>query len=423
MKGNPLYKIVEENGEIFNHKKKTLFCDQFVQFTDEHGRQLDPIICHHFYDLYWKWNHQAKEIWRQNLRTTYDNYSEYMYAQLAAHTAYDSKELKKVKYALMKRLLIAETVESGSQTMDDVSLNEYGSYDIPIGPDYEFPGGFGTLVQFLADKLPDDAIKTSHPVRYITFADRQDSDSDSPPPMLVECFNGVKYKTQHIVCTVSSAYLKAHYMTLFNPSLLSEQKILAINTISMDTVDKIFLFYEDMSFFPAHVDSLHPIFMDTDAEYGPRLQNNWPTKISSVNRFFDDCLLIWVTGQAAHYMEQLSPKEIADEMTKMLKRLLNNVDVPEPSKVMTTNWHSNPYTLGSYSFIHKNSKSARNDVENLAAPIYIDDTPRVMFAGEATHLRYYSTVTAAYLSGQREAKRLIAHYGNDKVISKTRSRI
>jgi len=56
-----------------------------------------------------------------------------------------------------------------------------------------------------------------------------------------------------VVVTVSSSYLQRHYMSLFNPSLLSEQKILAINSIKMDTVDKIFLFYDDLSFFPPHV--------------------------------------------------------------------------------------------------------------------------------------------------------------------------
>jgi spermine oxidase len=41
-----------------------------------------------------------------------------------------------------------------------------------------------------------------------------------------------------------------------------------------------------------------------------------------------------------------------------------------------------------------------------------DGTPplRVLFAGEATHRTHYSTTHAAYLSGVREANRLLRHY-------------
>jgi hypothetical protein len=46
-----------------------------------------------------------------------------------------------------------------------------------------------------------------------------------------------------------------------------------------------------------------------------------------------------------------------------------------------------------------------------------------MFAGEATHLRYYSTVHGAYLTGQREAKRLINYYAAEKNKTKNLSRI
>lgn len=38
--------------------------------------------------------------------------------------------------------------------------------------------------------------------------------------------------------------------------------------------------------------------------------------------------------------------------------------------------------------------------------------PVVMFAGEATHPSFYSTVHGALLSGQREAQRIINAYGN-----------
>ncbi len=64
-----------------------------------------------------------------------------MYAKLEEHCKDDSDEMIRVKRALLRRLLIAETIESGCSDMNEVSLNEYGSYTRPIGPDYEWPGG------------------------------------------------------------------------------------------------------------------------------------------------------------------------------------------------------------------------------------------------------------------------------------------
>lgn len=71
-KGNPLYTIVQENGDLFHHKKKTLFCDSIVQFVDEHGRLFDPLMCLAFYDLYLAWNVEAKNFWINNIRTSYN---------------------------------------------------------------------------------------------------------------------------------------------------------------------------------------------------------------------------------------------------------------------------------------------------------------------------------------------------------------
>lgn len=75
---------------------------------------------------------------------------------------------------------------------------------------------------------------------------------------------------------------------------------------------------------------------------------------------------------------------------------------------------------------------ANKHINDLAEPLYINNVvnfnffliiceffsnhilkkPRILFAGEATHLRYYSTVHGAYLSGQRESRRLKDFYSS-----------
>uniref|UniRef100_A0A3B4A6J1 Amine oxidase domain-containing protein n=1 Tax=Periophthalmus magnuspinnatus TaxID=409849 RepID=A0A3B4A6J1_9GOBI len=64
----------------------------------------------------------------------------------------------------------------------------------------------------------------------------------------------------------------------------------------------------------------------------------------------------------------------------------------------------NPYIRGSYSFTRVGSSGG--DCERLST----QGNMSVLFAGEATHRKYYSTTHGALLSGQREANRLIERY-------------
>ncbi len=52
--------------------------------------------------------------------------------------------------------------------------------------------GFQSLAEYFASLLPEGTVKTSHPVRHITFAPRKPNETSTS--MLVECFNGVKYR-------------------------------------------------------------------------------------------------------------------------------------------------------------------------------------------------------------------------------------
>jgi monoamine oxidase len=75
--------------------------------------------------------------------------------------------------------------------------------------------------------------------------------------------------------------------------------------------------------------------------------------------------------------------------------------IPDPEIVLRTAWSSDPFTHGSYSFIPVGGRG--EDYEVLAQPV----SDRVLFAGEATNRVYPGTVHGAYLSGIREAERII----------------
>eukprot|EP00897_Mesotaenium_endlicherianum_P010011 jgi/Mesen1/9038/ME000566S08457 len=98
---------------------------------------------------------------------------------------------------------------------------------------------------------------------------------------------------------------------------------------------------------------------------------------------------------------------------------------PPPPPLLRTQWGSDPLFLGSYSYVAVGSSG--DDIDAIARPLLpIDggaaggdcgpsnggcEVPQVLFAGEATHRHYYSTTHGAYLSGVREADRLLKLYG------------
>ena len=107
-------------------------------------------------------------------------------------------------------------------------------------------------------------------------------------------------------------------------------------------------------------------------------------------------------GEGAKYMETLSTEIVKSDLMKRLREF--KPDLPDPIKVVITKWNSNENTLGSYSYQTVNSVQGGVGPRNLAKPV---GDGCVLFAGEATNEKHYSTVHGAIESGWREADRII----------------
>lgn len=256
---NPISRLVFKYPEYFFHKKDSFFNldNKNVYFVDESGSQYDKEKCEHFYHLYNEWNLETKELWRTNQKTSHLSYSDFMRSKVEELIINYGDDEKSLYRALMERLLKAETAESGCATMDCVSTNEYGSYAIPDGDDFEYPGGFSKLIEFLANQIPESRIKLNTAVKNIRVENNDEN------TLIVECFNGNSFRTSHVVLTASLNYLKKNVKSLIQPSLLlSQKKLESIEKLKMDTVDKICLIYDDMSFYPENTNSIHPLFFN-----------------------------------------------------------------------------------------------------------------------------------------------------------------
>ena len=52
------------------------------------------------------------------------------------------------------------------------------------------------------------------------------------------------------------------------------------------------------------------------------------------DKFYDNMLLVWITGLEAEYAEGLSYQEISKTLTQLLRQLLDNNNIPEPNKII-----------------------------------------------------------------------------------------
>lgn len=77
----------------------------------------------------------------------------------------------------------------------------------------------------------------------------------------------------------------------------------------------------------------------------------------------------------------------------------------------SSRWYTNKHFRGSYSFHGIEADKRKVYSKQLAEPVYnVKNSPVILFAGEATHSKYYSTVHGAIESGFRESDRLISLY-------------
>jgi len=204
-----------------------------------------------------------------------------------------------------------------------------------------------------------------------------------------------QYITDKVIVTLPLALLKEEAIS-FYPSLPDWKKG-AINRIGAGCIEKIALKFptkfwqskiKGADFF-GHVPSteehrgLFAIFYDikTESKEGPYI------------------LMSMITGAALKFRNTTSDNNIMKSCVQLLRNMFS--DVPEPDDYWITSWGMDSFSKMSYSYMATGSNGRDYDI--MAADV--DD--KVFFAGEATNRRFPQTVTGAYLSGVREACKIL----------------
>jgi monoamine oxidase len=198
-----------------------------------------------------------------------------------------------------------------------------------------------------------------------------------------------------VVITVPLGVLKNGGIQ-FTPAL-PEEKLSAINALEMGTLNKVYLEFDRVFWNERGDDRVnHITYMDQQKGYWADWLNLYPMTNKPILMAFN----------AATYgveVESYSDSEIIAQAMAVLRKLYGN-EIPTPINQAITRWHRDPFSYGSYSYL--TTAGTAETRGHLAADI--DD--KLFFAGEATHSQYAASVHGAYLSGQREAKKIVDLY-------------
>ncbi|MEM9998230.1 MAG: NAD(P)/FAD-dependent oxidoreductase, partial [Bacteroidota bacterium] len=295
---------------------------------------------------------------------------------LADRLAHSLDDLSPDDQAMVDYLIHASIEQSFAE---DVANLDAGALEFGKefgGGDVLFPGGYASV---FAPRFAELDIRTGHVVTSVTWG------SDG----VVVTTNRGAFPADRVILTLPLGVLKQEAVA-FDPPL-PEAKQAAIRAMGMGCLNKLYLQFPEL-FWPPDVEGF---------SYLAPVTGRWSQWLNLSVYAETPILLAFNAGSFARETEAWSDDEVVGAAMDVLRRLFGRT-IPEPTGFQRTRWASDVFSYGSYSVLSPGVDEAT--VRALGAPV----SDRLFFAGEATSTDYPSTVHGAYLSGQREAERLMA---------------
>ncbi|CAF0718372.1 unnamed protein product [Brachionus calyciflorus] len=428
---NPIYKLALENRLIEDKYKEILDeTDDLTKeniYSDNNGVRLDEKLldwaqfC--FYNAY-NLAHDLKHETNQNLgEFIYENYIRLMTEKLDP-IVFKNEINQNLIDAIFQWNFKWECMFNGCESLFDMSLKNFKNYTKLDGCQIiEFNNGYKSLLQSLIGNFQENFeknLKLNFELKNILLCHKLKNDINSEcehckhtddENKIVLLFDKDRVVLcERVLCTMSLGFFKENFENMIRPSaLVPNEKLDAIKRMGFGTVNKIILVYEK-PFWNENLELINPIW---NIESREKMFETLKNKNVKTRWFEDICsfctannnknvLIGWIAG---NYHESLSNDEIKRDCTILLRKFLGREDIPEPIDLVRSNWYSNRFTRGSYSFYAY--ETFDEDTKRIAKPISFNNKIFIQFAGEATHDNFYSTVHGAYLTGLREADRII----------------
>lgn len=273
------------------------------------------------------------------------------------------------------RFLLSTYVTFDTGDLDKLSSLLYNEGEEYSGIETIATNGYDTIAKHLATGLD---IRLNERVTKVEYAAEK----------VAVTHNNAVSEADYVIVSVPLGVLKKDKIQ-FVPDLSATKKT-AIQKLGMNTVNK-FLLTWDTAFW----DDVQYI------SYTPEAKDkfNYFVNVKKMNPSVN-ALMTFAYADYARQTETMTDTQVINEIMTHLRDIYGN-SIPNPKNMLRTKWDSNENAFGAYSYTAIGTEMRH--FEDLAAAV----NDKLFFAGEHTEVDYFSTAHGAYLSGIREAKKII----------------
>jgi monoamine oxidase len=273
------------------------------------------------------------------------------------------------------RFLLSTYVTFDTGDLNNLSSILYNEGEEYGGTEKIATNGYDTIANYLANG-------------FNTQLNQRVSKVDYSSTQIKVTHNGNVTEADYVLVTVPLGVLKANSIQ-FIPSLPSAKQN-AIEKVGMNCVNKFLLTWDTA-------------FWDDNQyiSYTPEIKDKFNYFVN-VKKFHPsvNALMTFAYADYARQTEMMTDAQIIDEIMFHLKDIYGN-SIPNPTNLLRTKWQINENSFGAYSYTAVGTEMQHFD--DLAEEV----NDKLFFAGEHTEVDYFSTVHGAYLSGIREADKII----------------
>jgi monoamine oxidase len=286
----------------------------------------------------------------------------------AVNVAATSEELSNSDRAQLAFYITTEIENEYAANADQLSATTFDKGDYASGEQDAVTSGYDALPQLLANGLE---IVLNTPVTAIARRDRS---------VVVQAGNR-SFEGPAAIVTVPLGVLKSGAITFDPPLPVGHAR--AVNALGFGVLSKSYFRFGRRTW---NVENAFYQFLGGQ----PGLWSQWFTLPSVAG----PVVLAFNAGERGRSVESSDPKDLMASALPIARQLFGDVS---PVEVRTSNWTTDPYARGTYSFHAPGS--GLDDRRRLQEPI----GDRLYLAGEAVGVNNPATVTGAVVSGRYAA--------------------